>query len=82
MAGREYFEAAEGILRAEGGRPHWGKLHTLAARELAPLYPRWEPFQEIRRRLDPDGRFMSPYLEKLFGEHRSPVAGHRSPDLP
>lgn len=61
-----YFPRAEAILRAHGGRPHWGKLHSLTARELAPLYPRWEDFHAQRRRLDPRGRFLNPYLRRLF----------------
>jgi hypothetical protein len=31
------FAAVEPILRAHQGRPHWGKLHSLDARALAPL---------------------------------------------
>jgi FAD-linked oxidoreductase len=67
MAYRAYFEAVEAILRAYGGRPHWGKLHSLAARELRPLYPRWDDFQAARRRLDPDGLFLNPYLRTILG---------------
>ncbi len=35
---KEYFEDIEHILRSYGGRPHWGKQHTLKAGDLpAPL---------------------------------------------
>ena len=61
-----YFRGAEAIFRRYGGRPHWGKMHTLGARELAPLYPRWDDFQRLRSALDPCGLFMNPYLERLF----------------
>lgn len=67
MAYREYFAAMEAILRAYGGRPHWGKLHSLTARELAPLYPRWEHFQAVRADLDPEGVFLNPYLRGILG---------------
>jgi FAD/FMN-containing dehydrogenase len=67
MAYRAYFDAVEAILRAYSGRPHWGKLHSLTARELQPLYPRWDEFQAVRRRLDPDGLFLNPYLRTIFG---------------
>lgn len=63
---RRLFDGIEAIFRSYGGRPHWGKLHTLTARELAPLYPRWDDFQAVRRRLDPDGLFLTPYLRRLF----------------
>lgn len=67
MAYRDYFAALEEILRAYGGRPHWGKMHTLTARELAGLYPRWQHFQSVRAELDPGGLFLNPYLRRLFG---------------
>jgi FAD/FMN-containing dehydrogenase len=61
-----YFTEVERILRGFGGRPHWGKLHSLGAAELRPMYPEWEAFQAVRRRLDPTGKFMTPYLRLLF----------------
>lgn len=64
----EYFRGAEAIFREHGGRPHWGKLHNLKAAELAPLYPRWEDFHAIRRRLDPEGLFLNAYLREMFGD--------------
>lgn len=63
---RAFFEDAERIFRAHDGRPHWGKLHSLHAKELAPLYPQWDHFQTVRRRLDPDGRFLNDHLKRLF----------------
>ncbi|TYL38793.1 oxidoreductase [Natronococcus pandeyae] len=62
----EYFEDIEPIFREYDGRPHWGKKHTLRAPELRELYPEWDRFQEIRRELDPDGTFMTDYLEDLL----------------
>jgi FAD/FMN-containing dehydrogenase len=61
------FSVVEPIFRRHGGRPHWGKLHTLTAKELAPLYPRWDDFQRVRRRLDPKGRFLNEHLHKVLG---------------
>ncbi|MDZ7826549.1 MAG: D-arabinono-1,4-lactone oxidase [Gammaproteobacteria bacterium] len=63
---RPLFELAEPILRAHGGRPHWGKRHGLAAGELAGLYPRLADFDRLRRRFDPDDRFLSPWLATLM----------------
>ena len=62
-----YFRDVELLLRGMGGRPHWGKLHTLSARELAPLYPEWGLFQGVRARLDPTGKLMTPYLRRVLG---------------
>jgi len=62
-----YFQGVAQIMDSYGGRPHWGKLHFLSARELAERYPRWEEFQAARRALDPEGRFENPYLERVLG---------------
>ncbi len=64
---RAYFALVEPILRAHGGRPHWGKLHSLEADDLAPLYPRFEEFTRLRDRLDPDRVFANRYLERVLG---------------
>lgn len=64
---RAYFALLEPILRAHGGRPHWGKLHSLEADDLAPLYPRFEEFTRLRDRLDPDRVFANRYLERVLG---------------
>ncbi|MGJ3256196.1 MAG: D-arabinono-1,4-lactone oxidase [Alcanivorax sp.] len=62
------FSAVEPILRRYGGRPHWGKLHTLGQRELRDLYPAFDRFQAVRRELDPQGRMLNEHLTTLFGE--------------
>lgn len=63
---REYFDAAEAIFLAAGGRPHWGKLHGLTAGQIAGLYPTAPVFERERRRLDPQGVFLNRYLERLL----------------
>jgi L-gulonolactone oxidase len=64
---REYFHAVEDLLRGYDGRPHWGKLHERTAEDLAPAYPRWQEFQAVRDRLDPDRIFTNPYLDRVLG---------------
>ncbi|MGH6999374.1 MAG: D-arabinono-1,4-lactone oxidase, partial [Phenylobacterium sp.] len=61
------FELIQPIFLKYGGRPHWGKLHGLKARELALLYPNWNDFLAVRARLDPEGRLLNPYLKALLG---------------
>jgi FAD/FMN-containing dehydrogenase len=61
-----FFADAEQIFRRHAGRPHWAKLHSLTCRDLAKLYPHWQEFQAVRARLDPDGRFLNPYLRRLL----------------
>jgi FAD-linked oxidoreductase len=62
-----YFEAVEEIMLAHGGRPHWGKLHTLDAEQLRGRYPRFDDFLALRDRLDPERRFGNRYLERVLG---------------
>jgi FAD/FMN-containing dehydrogenase len=64
---QEYFDDIEPIFRAYGGRPHWGKQHTLTGDELRQLYPRWDRFLALRQRLDSSGVFLNAYLRRLLG---------------
>lgn len=63
-----YFAAAERIMTAHGGRPHWGKLHTRDAAYLAGVYPRFAEFTAVRDRLDPERRFANAYLQRVLGD--------------
>jgi L-gulonolactone oxidase len=62
-----YFTGVEDILRRYDGRPHWGKLHTRTAADLAPAYPRWAEFAAVRDRLDPDRVFANDHLHRVLG---------------
>ncbi|MFI8993910.1 D-arabinono-1,4-lactone oxidase [Streptomyces sp. NPDC053542] len=62
-----YFTAAERIMTAHGGRPHWGKLHTRDAAYLAAAYPRFGEFTALRDRLDPQRVFGNAYLRRVLG---------------
>ncbi|NJI59544.1 MULTISPECIES: D-arabinono-1,4-lactone oxidase [Microbacterium] len=63
----EYFNAVEEIMLEFGGRPHWGKLHTLTDEALRERYPRFDDFVALRDRLDPERRFTNRYLERVLG---------------
>ncbi len=63
-----FFSEFEPVHRAHGGRPHWGKLHSLKKDDLSVLYPDYERFLELRREMDPAGKFLNPHLAELFGE--------------
>ena len=66
MPYQKYFAAMEKIFLKFGGRPHWGKLHSLRAKDLETLYPRWTDFQKQRRLMDPSGVFETAYLKSLW----------------
>lgn len=68
---QEYFDAFESIAASAGGRPHWGKLHSLDAERLRPLYPRFEDFRRVRAEADPDCRFGNSYLARVLGGQRA-----------
>jgi L-gulonolactone oxidase len=62
-----YFRAVEEIMDELGGRPHWGKRHFQTAATLRSLYPDWDLFQAVRARLDPGGRFVNDYTDRVLG---------------
>ncbi|TDO56878.1 L-gulonolactone oxidase [Kribbella sp. VKM Ac-2571] len=63
-----YFRAFENIVADYGGRPHWGKLHTLTADDLRGRYPRFDDFLAVRDRLDPQRTFGNAYTRQVFGD--------------
>ncbi len=63
---RPYFDIIEPIFWKYGGRPHWGKVHSLTNKKLAQLYPRFNDFMGIRESLDPEGRMLNAHLRSLF----------------
>lgn len=63
----EYLALVEAVLRSYDGRPHWGKLHSRTAADLAPAYPRFEDVLALRDRLDPDRVLTNAYLRRVLG---------------
>ncbi|WP_425045720.1 D-arabinono-1,4-lactone oxidase [Primorskyibacter sp. S87] len=63
----DLLRAVETVFHKYEGRPHWGKLHSLTASGLRPLYPEWDMAIEARRELDPESRFVTPYIARLLG---------------
>jgi len=55
----------EAALAPFGARPHWGKVSHVQAGQLEPLYPRLGDARALFERLDPEGRFSNPRLERL-----------------
>jgi FAD/FMN-containing dehydrogenase len=63
---RDFFGDIEPIFWDYDGRPHWGKINTLDRERLRERYPCWDDFVAVRKRFDPDGVFLNPYLRELF----------------
>ena len=74
-----YFEAFEAVMSDYGGRPHWGKMHTLTASRLRSRYPLFDQFLAVRDRADPAGVFRNHYLDRVLG---LPAAGGPPTDPP
>lgn len=62
-----YFGAVESVMVGLGGRPHWGKLHTRTAADLAAVYPEFDRVIALRDKVDPDRRFANAYLDRILG---------------
>ena len=68
-AGQDFatlFDTSESIFRRYGGRPHWGKLHSLCAKDFETNYPRWDDYRNLRRKLDAKGRLLNSHLRTVF----------------
>ncbi|MES1970851.1 MAG: D-arabinono-1,4-lactone oxidase [Pseudomonadota bacterium] len=66
MPWRDAFAEGEAIFRAHGGRPHWAKRHTLSRADVDALYPMAERYREVRRAVDPAGKFLNTHMAELF----------------
>lgn len=67
MPYRTYFDAFESIVAGDGGRPHWGKMHSLDAEVLRSRYPRFDDFGKVRGSVDPAGLFGNSYTDRVLG---------------
>lgn len=61
---REALRRIEDALGPWDPRPHWGKLTEL---DPTTRYPHWDRFADLRRRLDPTGKFLNPLLDSWLG---------------
>lgn len=67
-ANARYMEAFQRLALSMDGRPHWGKVVTKGRECLERVMPNIRHFDEIRRRLDPEGRFVNQFIERIFAE--------------
>jgi xylitol oxidase len=55
----------ERALAPFGARPHWGKWHAFDGERIADVHPRFADARALVARLDPEGVFSNPHLERL-----------------
>jgi len=60
----DFFRSIEPVFLHYGGRPHWGKKHTLKAADISNCYPRLNDFLRARQKMDPEGIFINEHLSK------------------
>ena len=61
------YQLIEPIFLRHGGRPHWGKLHSLRAPQLAERFPGFGDFLAVRDELDPHRTFASAWTRSVLG---------------
>jgi FAD/FMN-containing dehydrogenase len=61
------FRACEKVFLSYAGRPHWGKVHYLGGESLRTAHEDWDEWWRVRDSVDPEGRFLNPYLAELAG---------------
>jgi len=60
------FDIMEETFLEFGGRPHWAKTFKCGPEMLKTLYPKMQDFIELRRIMDPSGKFLNTYLKQYF----------------
>ena len=63
---KPYFDEMQRIFKRHGGRPHWGKWHSLTHDDLESVYPKWHDFIKLRSEFDPHGVWLNDHLRSLF----------------
>ena len=64
---KKYFAAIEPIFWKYDGRPHWGKVHTLSAKEQRARYPKFDDFLNVRKEMDPKNIFTNNHINQVLG---------------
>lgn len=64
---KAYFAEVEKIFLKYDGRPHWGKVNSLGAKEFAARYERFADFKKLRQEMDPNNLFVNDYLRYALG---------------
>ncbi len=62
----EAFNVVEKIFLKYDGRPHWAKRFQAGSKTLKSLYPKWDEFLALRKKMDKTGKFLNSYLGKIL----------------
>ncbi|KGJ88604.1 DUF3604 domain-containing protein [Colwellia psychrerythraea] len=64
---KKYFSIIEPIFWKYSGRPHWGKIHTLTAKDQRASYPMFDEFLRVRQAIDPKAIFTNSHINTVLG---------------
>ncbi|NOT59410.1 MAG: FAD-binding protein, partial [Acidobacteria bacterium] len=62
----KHIPVVEELLSQYGARPHWGKLFTITPAQLKARYERYNDFQQLLRKYDPQGKFRNEFLDNVM----------------
>jgi D-arabinono-1,4-lactone oxidase/FAD binding domain len=62
----QYYAEVEKHWLSLGGRPHWGKSYSPQVNFKSIYGANWEKFNQIRRRMDPEGMFLNDFMRHVF----------------
>ncbi len=62
----EWWKINEELMIECNGRPHWAKQSNLVKKDYIKLYPKFEDFVSLRKKLDPNDIFINEFLKKIF----------------
>jgi xylitol oxidase len=63
---RKILSLIEEYLVELGARPHWGKIFTPSLYDFPSIYPKFEDFLQLRKKLDPLKKFTNASFDKIF----------------
>lgn len=61
---RKFHDKFASIIATFNGRPHWAKEHVLKPKDLEVLYPDFQKFRDVMKRVDPDGVMRGEYVRR------------------
>ncbi|KAI8922565.1 FAD binding domain-containing protein [Powellomyces hirtus] len=71
--GLDTMREVQAILATFGGLPHWGKHFVPELYDFSRAFPKWTEFENLRASLDPNNRFLSPWLASVFGPRNKSI---------
>ncbi|PRP82252.1 FAD binding domain containing protein [Planoprotostelium fungivorum] len=72
--GMETMGEIQRVLGEYGGLPHWGKHYVKETYKFQEALPKFKEFVELRKKIDPQNKFLSQFMEKIVGGEKRMMA--------